>query len=1140
MDADINNNNMKELEKTTISGEQFFKISHVEKLRPFFMTIVSPGNHWLFISSNGGITAGRKNAEYSLFPYYTDDKIIESAENTGSKTLIRVESGNSYKIWEPFSARSEAAYSFTRNLYKNALGNKIIFEEINHSLSLAFSYEWNTSNIYGFIRKSNLKNLSSHSQKISIIDGLQNVLPYGIESEMQLRVSNLADAYKRSELHVESKMGIYALSSIIVDRAEPSEALKANTIFSLGIGSPTILLSSMQLSSFREGKKPIQEMDIKGERGAYFIFEESILLDSKGKEWIFVANVNQSQSCVIKLISEICSSNITSNIEADIESGSNNLKQIVAASDGLQYSESILKSTRHFSNTVFNIMRGGIFDNNYTIDKDDFVQYLKKSNIGVYTQEQQLLNDLPPQFSLFDILKLAKSSNNVSFIRLSQEYLPLKFSRRHGDPSRPWNRFNINTVSDIDGSKVLDYEGNWRDIFQNWEALAHSYPYFITGMIFRFVNASTFDGYNPYRLIKYGFDWETIEKDDPWSYIGYWGDHQIVYLLKLLEISESYFPGAIESLLNREIFVYANVPYKIKSYDSIVSNPKDTIDFDHDLDKKIRELKSKEGSDGALLRYSNGEIVNVTFIEKILASVLSKISNFILDEGIWLNTQRPEWNDANNALVGNGVSVVTLSYLRRYLLLFFNIINRTSHSEFRVSKELNELFDTIYNTLSTNKPILDGRVSAKDKKRVIDIFGKAACGYREKIYTNGFCGEKSLIGKKDITNFLADTILYIDHSLKSNKREDGLYNSYNLITINREGIDSTHLDPMLEGQVAILSSGLLDDKEFLNILKNLRNSSLYREDANSYILYPNKELKGFLERNIIPQELVKKSALLTLLANSGNNSIIDVDINGEYHFKGDIRNASILESLLNELDIKYSTLVNIEKSLVLNIYEQVFSHKFFTGRSGTFYGYEGLGSIYWHMVSKLALAVIESVINAFKTNQISEAQQLLCEFKNIEEGIGLNKSPETYGAFPIDPYSHTPYHRGAQQPGMTGQVKEDILSRFYELGVEIRDGKITFNPNFIDPKEFLSSDKMVNYYDVLSDSKELELTKGSLFFTRCQLPFIIQKSDKNLIEIHFKNGKTEIIDGLVIPNDISDQIFTRSGIVQRVYVKCKL
>ena len=42
--------------------------------------------------------------------------------------------------------------------------------------------------------------------------------------------------------------------------------------------------------------------------------------------------------------------------------------------------------------------------------------------------------------------------------------------------------------------------------------------------------------------------------------------------------------------------------------------------------------------------------------------------NFVPEGGIWMNTQRPEWNDANNALVGKGLSVVTLCYLRRTIV----------------------------------------------------------------------------------------------------------------------------------------------------------------------------------------------------------------------------------------------------------------------------------------------------------------------------------------------------------------------------------------------------------------------------------------------------------------------------------------
>src|SRR5690606_32593943 len=166
---------------------------------------------------------------------------------------------------------------------------------------------------------------------------------------------------------------------------------------------------------------------------------------------------------------------------------------------------------------------------------------------------------LSAEFSVFDLKAVAQQSGNADFMRLTTEYLPLKFSRRHGDTSRPWNQLSMNTTRETDGSKILDYQGNWRDIFQNWEALSHSYPAFIEGMIYKFLNASTFDGYNPYRVTKDGFDWETIEPDNPWSYIGYWGDHQIIYLLKFLEFAEQHQKGAIESMLGKNEFVYAKI-----------------------------------------------------------------------------------------------------------------------------------------------------------------------------------------------------------------------------------------------------------------------------------------------------------------------------------------------------------------------------------------------------------------------------------------------------------------------------------------------------------------------------------------------------------------------------------------------------
>jgi hypothetical protein len=575
------NNNPIAGEEVEINGERYFKISNTDEMRPFFMSIVSHSDHWMFISSTGGLSAGRINSDHALFPYYTDDKITEAHEHTGSKTIILVEQEEKTFLWEPFSSNYQGVYKVERNIYKNTYGNKVLFEEINLDLGITFSYEWSSSEQFGFVRNSKIKNSNSLNKSIQLLDGIQNLLPYGVPEGLQSSSSNLVDAYKKCELEADT-IGIYALSAIISDKAEPSEALKANLVFSLGLENKAVLLSSKQLDHFRKGHGVKQETDIKAERGAYFINTSFELVSGTEKEWMIVADISKTVSDIIELRKKLNSpQTFSKSIVEDIELGSDRLISLVGASDGLQLTADQRRNTRHFANTMFNVMRGGIFDENYTIEKADFIRYIKQANSEVYNKKTTLLNNLPKQFDVFAIKTLSKQDNHKDFQRLCLEYLPLKFSRRHGDPSRPWNKFSINLRNEDDGSKILDYQGNWRDIFQNWEALAHSYPAFIEGMMFKFLNASSFDGYNPYRVFKDGFEWETIEPDNPWSYIGYWGDHQIIYLLKFLEFIQQYYPEKFDEYFKEDSFVYANIPYRIKPFEALIADPKNTIDYDY-------------------------------------------------------------------------------------------------------------------------------------------------------------------------------------------------------------------------------------------------------------------------------------------------------------------------------------------------------------------------------------------------------------------------------------------------------------------------------------------------------------------------------------------------------------------------------
>ncbi|MFD1062245.1 hypothetical protein ACFQ1Q_03225 [Winogradskyella litorisediminis] len=1119
-----------------INGESYFKIENNDQMRPFFMSIVSDSNHWMFISSNGGLTAGRKNSEFALFPYYTDDKITESAEITGSKSIFWVDG----KLWEPFSIRQQGIYNVSRNLYKNTYGNKIIFEEVNHDLKLTFRYAYNSSNLFGFVKKSHLINYSESTKTIKILDGLQNILPYGVPTDTQTTVSNLVDAYKRSQLEKDYGLGIYALSAIIVDKAEPSEALKANVVWSKGIKEPKYLVSSLQLDTFRASGNVSEETDVKAEKGAYFVNAEINLDSSEKKEWYFVANVNLDHADMLSLMHKISDHSIEAAINDDINLGTERLIKRTAAADGIQLTNDKPRSTRHFANTLFNIMRGGIFDDNYKIERWDFINYISKANKKVYAQHKKQLEALPESFNVFDLRKIAYDNNDKNFCRLCLEYMPLKFSRRHGDPSRPWNKFSINTRSEIDGSKILDYEGNWRDIFQNWEALAHAFPEFVESMIHKFLNATTFDGYNPYRVTKDGFDWETIEPDDPWSYIGYWGDHQIIYLLKFLEFIEQHKPRKLNSFFSKDLFVYANVPYKIKSYKDIVQNPKDTIVFDEDADHKIRTKREQLGADGALLEDRNSTIYKVNFIEKILATVLAKVSNFVPEAGIWLNTQRPEWNDANNALVGNGVSMVTLNYLRRFLRFTNQIIKDSNENSFNVSEELKHFFDGVYSTLDNHKNLLSGAISNSDRKVIMDGLGIAGSIYRTTIYENSFTGEKSNLSKLELLKFIETTLQYLEHTIEANIREDKMHHAYNLITIDNDEVEIGYLDEMLEGQVAALSSGYLSAEESVAVLDSMKNSKLFREDQYSYLLYPNKDLPRFMEKNNIPKAAVESSKLLQKLVSDGNRQIIVKAIDGSFHFNGNFNNSNRLEQALDYLDEKYQALLKEDKEHILDTYEAVFNHKAFTGRSGTFYGYEGLGSIYWHMVSKLQLAVQETCLEAINSSASNKViGRLLEHYYEINEGIGAHKSPELYGAFPTDPYSHTPAGKGAQQPGMTGQVKEDILSRIGELGVFTQKGQLTFYPSMLRKEEFLKSEEKFDYITVNDEQKSIQLKGDSVAFTYCQVPIVYVISDENAITVHKSDSSSTEQKGLQLDKATSDSIFKREAKIEKLEVHIK-
>jgi hypothetical protein len=485
------------------------------------------------------------------------------------------------------------------------------------------------------------------------------------------------------------------------------------------------------------------------------------------------------------------------------------------------------------------------------------------------------------------------------------------------------------------------------------------------------------------------------------------------------------------------------------------------------------------------------------------------------------------------------LSVVTTAYLRRFIAFWQAQLAGAETTTFRVNVAVMALFAEVQAILAEWRPYLETGFTDQERRAVMDVLGAAATAYRSGLYSDGLPVQQTEVTGSELRGFLALAQAHLEHTLQANRRPDGLYHAYNILQLGADSATIDHLYLMLEGQVAILSCGMLTPDEAVMLLKGLRQSDLYRADQHSYMLYPNRRLPGFLQKNNVTVEQVAGSALVAALTAAGDQRLLIIDDAGMYHFNGAFRNADdvarVLQSLAQELAL--AELVAAEQDFILELFETTFNHRSFTGRSGTFFAFEGLGSIYWHMVSKLLLAAQECHTAAVTSGADPAVRAALAAaYYDIRQGLGFNKSPQVYGAFPTDPYSHTPAGSGARQPGMTGQVKEEILTRLGELGVTIKQGELYFNPSLLRPDEFLREPGSFSYITLQGQPQTMSLPAHSLAFTFCQTPIIYTRADAATIEVTYADGRLETIPGHQLEAAASRHLFDRDGQIQQVRV----
>lgn len=1123
------------------------EIKNYERMSPFLMSLVSRDDLWTYVSSQGSLSAGRGSEDTVIFPYVTVDKIHDAYGVTGPRTVIRIKDATDASLWEPFSPHAlDTAYS-SRVLAKTPLSNCISFTEHSSDESLIFSYRWQPAGRFGLARSVRIENQGKLPKRLSILDGVMNIMPPKIDARLQATRSTLVDAYKQSELLPDSRMAVFSTASGITDRPFPLENLYTNAVWSSGLKEATVTLAHDAAESMKRQQIPRKCHLSRGQRGSYWLHAEIELAPGESREWLMVLDCELDAAELTARCAELDGDpeKGKASIQTAILENDRELHSLLAQADALQSTEVQKNQLHHAANVLFNSMRGGVFLKNYAIRGEALQAHIHAADPSLYDAHVEELQSLKGWLEYENYRCRIEAIGDLDLLRHFLEYLPITFSRRHGDPSRPWNKFMIRT-HDADGAPILAYEGNWRDIFQNWEALCISYPGFLEHVVAKFLNTSTMDGYNPYRLFNGSFDWEEVDPEDPFSGIGYWGDHQIVYLLRLLEALNAHDPKVLEQWLDMPIFVFANVPYKIKPLEALFENPRSSIEFDAELSQELRKKGLEEGNDGLLLKHSDDQTHKATLCEKLLIPALVKLSNFVPGGGIWMNTERPEWNDANNALVGNGLSMVTAGHLLRYLRFCRKLWSTHDPDKtVTVSEPVFELFKSLlYIFDQSAKVAITSTQDDAHRAKTTCALGIAGQNYRESIYALNFT-KTATLPLNNLLRLLEKAETWLEISLRAAERPDGLIDSYNLMSYTDpyQAISVQRLYEMLEGQVSALSAEYLSSEQALALVDTMFDSKLYTPDRNSFLLYPDRKLSDFIDKGLIPKESIENSKLLKRLIRDHNTDLVKVDLNGKVRFVAALESLEALNLQLESLskDSELAPLVEKEAPLIRSIYEKVFSHHSFTGRSGGMFSFEGLGCIYWHQVSKLMLAVQECFFRESEAHKPDpKLQQALGErYYKIREGIGFNKTAEAFGAFPNDPYSHTPAHAGAQQPGMTGQAKEEIITRFGELGIRVQGGTLRINPQLLKREEFAKQTRTFEVIHTDNSTESITIHADELAFTYCQVPFIyrLDKAAKAIkIETHTLGDETTSESLTEIPEAIYQQIALRKGQIRRVIV----
>ena len=260
-------------------------------MAPFLMSLVSDSDHWMFISSNGALTAGRQGSRPRAVPLLhrrpdprqpgpdrQQDHPAGHPRRADSAlgALLPALRGSVPDHPEPRPRASTATGSSSRRSTTTS--------------GCRSRAEWMTSERFGFVRRAPWSTWRTGPAAVEVLDGIQNLLPAASSAASSWNTAPWRTATRRTSSSPRLASACSSSARSRVDRPEPSEALRVNVVWSEG-------LEPRHAPAFRGPARPLPawpgveaETLVRGRRGAYFLNAHSCWRPGR-KDWIIVADV---------------------------------------------------------------------------------------------------------------------------------------------------------------------------------------------------------------------------------------------------------------------------------------------------------------------------------------------------------------------------------------------------------------------------------------------------------------------------------------------------------------------------------------------------------------------------------------------------------------------------------------------------------------------------------------------------------------------------------------------------------------------------------------------------------------------------------------------------------------------------------